>query len=198
MVSRNLQSIIDKYNEIGTIVEHKGSFYWFNGHRYEYWCTKQKNISKYVYYKMHLYVLINDIFHKRTPRKLYQCYYDDKVQLLMCSYRSCFYNGMIYRLNGKHSICRIDKFPSVIKIGQPKPSSCGRFLFGYQNHIYVISNETNEKMNLSTGIWSDFKKAPSSIFDGCFINDKFYCLIANCHYDPTIDKWKSSINHTFL
>lgn len=38
MVSRNLQIVIDKYNEKGIVRILDEKIYWFNGKRFEYWC----------------------------------------------------------------------------------------------------------------------------------------------------------------
>ena len=189
MVSKNILSIINKYNENGIIIAKNDKFYWFNGHRYEYWCAKPKNSSKHAYYKNNLYVLINRISHIYKNGQ-YEFAWICIVQTMLYNRKTCIYKGNVYEFhNRKLYAYETNQNSTCSEIGNQKPFNGGDFLFGYDNHIYVIGTK-NEKMNLSTGIWSYFKSTTFDIENGCFVNDRFYELINFTHYyDPKLDDW---------
>ena len=187
MLSRNISSIINKYNENGTIIEYKNKFYWFNGQRYEYWCLQPKLCcSEPIYHDNSLYVLIDYKTYKYRKKKFIRLRnWNDNVFKLLFYQTSCLFQKSVhlvswgfYMNNNMH--------------GQRKPTCCGSFIFGFDNHIYVVDNKINEKLNLSTQIWSTFKKTPFYLTNGCFVNNRFYNLTENSlvqYYDPKLDEW---------
>ncbi len=192
---KNIFDIINKYNEDGTIVEKNNKFYWFNGKRYEFWCSKPKNASYYIYYKSKLYVSVYHQVHEYKNKQFILSQNKDILLKNLLEFRyCCLYKDHSYALIGKH-LWQSDKYGRWIETPNLKPTNCGTFLFGYKNCIYIIDNCVNEKLNLLTNTWSEFKKNTHSIQYGCFFNNKFYNLfedIVDC-YDPKSNTWTNNL-----
>ncbi len=60
MIPNVLQQLIMKYKEKGIMIKYKNKIYWFNGQRFEFWCTLESRCDDVLYYKKN-YTLITEV-----------------------------------------------------------------------------------------------------------------------------------------
>ncbi len=189
---KNILDTINKYNEDGTIIQKNNKFYWFNGKRYEFWCMKPRDAYHPIYYKQKLYIEMHHQVHEYKNKRFIPIYNENLLLRSLLIYTDCcLYQENVYHFFTTGKLCKIDKFGNWTQIDRIGTTKCYRnFLFGYENCIYVVNNIKNEKFNLITKSWSNFKNPPFLITNGCFWNNKFYILSEKLnYYDPKIDEW---------
>lgn len=200
MFPKNITTIIDNYNEIGTfiIVDLKW-IYWFNGKRFEIWCRCPNNGAIIYHIGLKLY---HANLQNNEVRYLKQ---NDWVK----THRNFQYNSQWIKDNNKIYYIQCDEYlkrnNGTITPKRNSSHLCGQYIY-YEKQIYWFSI-SNEKYDIEKNIWSTI----SSPFNRhvCrwvgLIKDNFYALMHDCDkpnyfhiYNPKLDLWqKSNITYPF-
>lgn len=185
MIPKVLQALINNYNEYGiffTTLDNK--LLWFNGKRFEYWskcCERMwavKEIDNVIYGRKQC----SAAAYKWNKNKFIKTQTIIEIQDT-CDDQKNYYqlSGFFIEKNGK-PIEHVS-WSNVIKI------------IYYENYLYCFTNYSqNQKINLTTRIWSNFHNLPYTVwninqiilFNGFFFalgNDRIY------KYDMKDDIW---------
>ncbi len=208
MIPKVLLELIDKYNEKGVFITSNGyDVYWFNGIRFEYWCTSQKRIDLIFIFKDNLY-LSND---GQCPKQKYKNlkliplesiktripyeFHFDRVQLS---------NGKVWVSNGYY-LWEYYSAQEVVKGGPPFHN----FIIGYGNCIHLFGNGVQNFHQIYDTTTSKFLKPQKESkilsdvvpFDDIVVLDKFfYVFKANWPviiYDIENETWIKTTTTVF-
>ncbi len=199
MLPKDIENIINEYNEIGIFIRYRGQLYWFNGKRFEFWCEHRAKYECFLtynnnlYYKSYkkIYVYKNKIFKQiKIPQQW-------NHPLNVFRKRRKLINNNVYRY--EESIYKmIDTYGNVIMTlpGRDDPVF-GFELLGYNDCIYSFGSWQNEKF--VNGKWNIIAQYPNhnNDYDVYLFKSKFYAFEQTSMnyyiYDPELDDWKLKI-----
>jgi len=183
MVSKNILSLVSKYNEKGVFIHIGYKVYWFNGKRVQYWCQCGRNIKTYknelycqdtdqiFIYKTKKFIPIADeslLYFLKYPMHTLDYYIDD-YRDFQSNYHTTILKQKTHKFAGIYMCCK-------------------------NNFIYVFSTYYNEKYDIKLNSWSDF--ANTKIDFVCEWNGTLYGFLINMRYkiyDFELDKWSDEI-----
>lgn len=208
MVPTVLQTLINKYIEIGIFINMLDHVYWFNGKRFEIFCKNEK-FTKFIYYKNILYGKEGSSIH---------CYkFSHFTWQNVTAYYPLSLNLFVHNRQLVH--------PFIIEItqmGSPYTDSfiadswilydyayqkirylpikihkwAGMHARIYKNYLFVFSMWENEKYDIQNKKWISFAKHNirnyNDVLQTVLFNHIFYLLSTDrCigTYDPNTDMW---------
>ena len=187
MISKNILSIVNKYNENGIYFLFHGFIWWFNGKRKEKWCHSEAEEIYFYQGKLYdisdFFTTLNQILNIKYEQFSRVCYDQNGYfygEGLLCPFGKCKKNG------------RVTILPQKVWL------QSGFKMLYYDNFVYYFSNEHNEKFDIQKDIWFDFKNNINywGISDVGLLNGLFYVLYENGKisiYNPKLNSWQNDI-----
>ena len=182
MISKNILSLVLKYNEDGVFIHLNYEVHWFNGKQIQYWCRSNREIFTY---KKDLYSRDSD------QRYIYKNSKFVPVEFLIKHRLFSLVNNITYHIGNDFVFqTNSDKI-----LAQKKHKFAGFHMCYKNDFIYVFSSYENEKYDIKLNIWSEFSNMEIIKFV-CEFNGIIYGFLSLNRYkiyDDKLDKWSDDI-----
>lgn len=204
MLPKVLLTLIDNYNEDGTVwMDSTNSFWWFNGKRFELWTKAKTKTYYYCWFKKQLYLEIEN--------NLVICFEQQKklVPKEKLCFQLCLFMQKTTNITFKDNFAYYLIYDHYIKIMEYKKSTnrelptkihnmYGTKILASNSMIYVFTQNItghSEKYDLKTNKWVNITKCPIECYndnDLIIVQNEVF-LIDNCKsywvYDDLKDTW---------
>lgn len=186
MVPRDLNLLIEKYNEQGIYFVKCGQVWWVNNKRFEKICTCSEIIISIKVINNKMYG--NDFFNYLYSLNGIKMIADAE------SYKHAVKVGdNIYNYNSFNFFKMIEK-NNEIKLPLKTFAACGNFLCYYNSYLYYFDKTTNEKFNIFKKQWELFaaNNLDERLHDVKLLRNLFYIYHEDDSiftYDPKTDAW---------